>query len=128
MSMPVRRRGLAAVAAAWHGEFRRISQAGAPGDDGPLAAAAEVPVSQVAYIRGAQLERDDLPATERAAVGNAVKKLEALGPLLPFPHSSDARGAPGLRELRPRGGRQDPRGFAQTCERARQRFKELQGE
>jgi hypothetical protein len=85
-------------------------------------------------------------------VENAVKKLKALGRLLPVPHSSDARGASGLRELRPRGGRcarrplykrvgdrfvigaiapdggHDPRGFAQACERARQRFKKLEGE
>jgi hypothetical protein len=86
---------------------------------------------QVAYIREARLERDDLPATERAAVENAVRKLEALGPLLPFPHSSDARGAIDDRfvigAIAPEGG-QDPRGFAQACERARRRFKELEGE
>jgi len=36
---------------------------------------------------------------------HAVDKLEAFGPRLPFPHQSDVRDAPGLRELRPRAGR-----------------------
>lgn len=36
---------------------------------------------------------------------HAVDKLEAFGPQLPFPHQSDVRDAPGLRELRPRAGR-----------------------
>lgn len=38
---------------------------------------------------------------------HAVDKLEAFGPALslPFPHQSDVRDAPGLRELRPRAGR-----------------------
>jgi hypothetical protein len=36
---------------------------------------------------------------------NAVEKLVALGPLLPFPHQSDVRGVEDLRELRPRAGR-----------------------
>lgn len=48
-----------------------------------------------------------LPATERVAVLNAVKKLEALGPDLGYPHSSAVRDADRLRELRPRG---EPRG------------------
>jgi hypothetical protein len=36
---------------------------------------------------------------------NAVVKLEAIGPMLGHPHSSDVRGAASLRELRPRAGR-----------------------
>ena len=52
-----------------------------------------------------------LPSTERGAVENAMKKLEALGPDLRFPHSSDVRGAQGVRELRPRAGRCPWRAF-----------------
>lgn len=42
---------------------------------------------------------------------NAIEKLKALGPALPFPHQSDVRGAEGLRELRPRAGRSPWRAF-----------------
>lgn len=42
---------------------------------------------------------------------NAMKKLEALGPDLPYPHSSQVKIAESLRELRPRGGRSPNRGF-----------------
>ena len=42
---------------------------------------------------------------------NAVEKLASLGPALPYPHQSDVRGAVGLRELRPRGGRSPWRAF-----------------
>ena len=35
----------------------------------------------------------------------AVEKLEAFGPQLGHPHTSAVRGAPRLRELRPRAGR-----------------------
>lgn len=38
-------------------------------------------------------------------------RLQALGPTLPFPHSSDVKGANNLRELRPRAGRSSWRGF-----------------
>jgi len=61
-------------------------------------------VWSVKYLLAAAKEREELPARERLAIYNAVRKLEVLGPLLPAPHSSDARGAPGLRELRPRAG------------------------
>jgi hypothetical protein len=101
---------------------------------------------QVMYLADAAKERDELPPRERQAIRNAVKKLEALGPDLPFPHSSDVRGARGLRELRPRGGRcafrplyqrsgarfliaaiapdgkSDPQGFAAACSRATDRL------
>ena len=57
------------------------------------------------YLAGAAVEREDLVPRERAAVANAEAKLAALGPSLPYPHSSGVRGADRLRELRPRGGR-----------------------
>jgi len=40
-------------------------------------------------------------------MNNAVEKLEAAGPRLPFPHSSAVQGdaSGGMRELRPRAGR-----------------------
>jgi phage-related protein len=50
-----------------------------------------------------ELER--LPVRERAAIMNAVEKLEALGPNLRFPHVSAVLGFPGLYELRPQAGR-----------------------
>lgn len=106
----------------------------------------------VVYLPAAEEERGQLPGKEREALYNAVQKLEARGPDLPFPHSSAVRGAAGLRELRPRGGRcawrqlyrragdtfviaaigpdgrSDPRGFAQACDRALQRLAELEEE
>jgi hypothetical protein len=104
----------------------------------------------VDYLPAAEEERGKLPGKERAAIYNAVKKLQALGPDLPYPHSGDARGAPGLRELRPRSGHcpwrplyrragarfiiaaiapdgeSDPRGFSQACRRALRRLAELE--
>lgn len=62
-------------------------------------------VWEVRYLQAAEAERDSLPANEKAAIYNAVFKLESLGPNLPYPHSSAVKGAAGLRELRPRGGR-----------------------
>ena len=38
-------------------------------------------------------------------MANAVEKLKIHGPVLPYPHSSDVRGADRLRELRHRAGR-----------------------
>jgi len=52
-----------------------------------------------------------LSPRERSAVVTAVKKLEALGPALPFPHCSAVHGAERLRELRPRAGRGPSRAF-----------------
>lgn len=102
----------------------------------------------VKYLLAAAKERDQLPTGERVAIYNAVRKLEVHGPQLPAPHSSDARNAPGLRELRPRGGNSpwrplycrredrfiiaaiapdgqgDRRGFAAACKRALQRLEE----
>lgn len=47
------------------------------------------------------------PASEKAAMHNAVEKLIASGPRLPFPHASAVKGhiGQGFRELRPRSGR-----------------------
>lgn len=97
----------------------------------------------------ATAEYDALTAREAVAVDNAVEKLKALGPALPYPHSSDVRGAPKLRELRPRGGRSvtralyrqfgdmfviggygpeaqhDPKGFAKACSVAQRRLDEI---
>lgn len=66
---------------------------------------------QVLWLPDAQQELAKLPRGERLAVVNAVLKLEALGPMLGYPHSSDVRGADRLRELRPRGGRSQWRAF-----------------
>jgi phage-related protein len=45
-----------------------------------------------------------LAASERAAIENAMAKLEALGPELRFPHCSSIRDADKIWELRPRAG------------------------
>lgn len=65
----------------------------------------------VRYLPEARAELDALPGTERAAVINAVEKLQALGETLGYPHTSSVRGAVGLRELRPRSGRSPWRAF-----------------
>ena len=65
----------------------------------------------VRYVPQASDELDGLPGAERAAVLNAVEKLEAIGEQLGFPHTSAVRGAVGLRELRPRSGRSPWRVF-----------------
>jgi phage-related protein len=103
----------------------------------------------VAYVAEAVAERDQLPAGERSALHNAIAKLEAVGPMLDYPHTSAVQGAAGLRELRPRAGRspwralyrqvgdgfviaavapeaqQDPRGFRRACSAAQKRLSEL---
>ncbi len=66
----------------------------------------------VVYLPGAAAERDRLEARERAAFYKAVRKLEALGPDLGYPHSSAVQGADPLRELRPRAG---PGAFFAHC-------------
>ena len=63
------------------------------------------------YLAEAILERDSLVPKEKAALINAEAKLAALGPRLPYPHSSAVKGADRLRELRPRGGRSPWRAF-----------------
>lgn len=59
----------------------------------------------VLYLPEAERERVALPPAETAALINADRKLQALGPQLPYPHASAVKGADRLRELRPRGGR-----------------------
>lgn len=65
----------------------------------------------VRYTPEARDEERALPKAEKAALLNAVEKLRALGPHLPFPHQSDVRGTVGIRELRPRQGRSPWRAF-----------------
>ena len=89
---------------------------------------------------------------ERAALANAEAKLAALGPSLPYPHSSAVKAADRLRELRPRGGRSpwralyrqlgdefvvaavgpeaqvDPQSFASACRRAEARLARIEEE
>jgi hypothetical protein len=65
----------------------------------------------VRYLDEASQELDTLPIREQVALVRAVEKLAVLGPRLPYPHQSDVRGAGGLRELRPRGGRSPWRAF-----------------
>lgn len=57
---------------------------------------------------------------ERAAINHAVEKLAALGPALPYPHSSAIQGkaGAGIRELRPRGGGSPWRAFYARVEEA----------
>jgi hypothetical protein len=105
---------------------------------------------QVRFHPGALAERRALPLQERQAMANAVEKLMAHGPVLPYPHSSDVRGADRLRELRPRAGRSpwralyrrmgdvfvvgaiapeanvDRRGFARAVAAAEQRLGEIE--
>jgi hypothetical protein len=68
-------------------------------------------VWDVVFHSEAEPELDALVAVERAAVFNAIEKLKALGPRLPFPHQSHVEGAEGIRELRPRAGRSRWRAF-----------------
>lgn len=63
------------------------------------------------FLPEAEQKLTELPAHERVALLNAVAKLEALGAHLPFPHQSAVKGAPHLRELRPRSGRSPWRAF-----------------
>ncbi|BCB84107.1 type II toxin-antitoxin system RelE/ParE family toxin [Phytohabitans suffuscus] len=64
-------------------------------------------------VRHPQVDDDlvNLPPDEVAAIINAMKKLEAIGPTLGYPHSSQVKGADDLRELRPRQGRSPWRAF-----------------
>ncbi len=107
-------------------------------------------VWEVRFMPEAQQERGKLPAAERNALDNAVLKLENIGPALGYPHTSDVRATPNLRELRPRQGRSpwralyrqagsvfviaavcseaesDPRGFSKGCAAAIARLEELE--
>jgi len=97
----------------------------------------------------ARAELDALPVVEQQAIDHAIEKLTALGAQLPFPHTSNVRGATTLFELRPRAGRSrwrafyrqvgtkmviaaigpesevDGRGFARTVATAEKRLKDL---
>lgn len=64
----------------------------------------------VALHSEAEVELRRLPKHEHAAMLTAIQKLEAIGPDLPFPHSSQVKGTK-LRELRPRAGRSPWRAF-----------------
>jgi hypothetical protein len=66
---------------------------------------------EVRYLPEAEQERDKLPGNEKAALRNAAEKLQHIGPALGYPHTSDVRGFPDLRELRPRQGRSPWRAF-----------------
>ena len=60
---------------------------------------------RVLFVPEAASEFDELPARERSALQEAIRKLEALGDQLGAPHTSSVRGvAYSLRELRPRRG------------------------
>lgn len=59
----------------------------------------------------ARAELEAMPARERYAINSALDKLRELGDALGYPHSSAVKGAPGLRELRPRQGRSPWRAF-----------------
>lgn len=102
------------------------------------------------YLAEAVAEREALVPREKAALINAEAKLAAIGPVLPYPHSSAVQSAERLRELRPRGGRSpwralyrqigdefviaaiapeaevDKRRFAAACRRAEARLAELE--
>lgn len=59
----------------------------------------------------AQVELASQPTREQTAIRNAMEKLQALGPQLPYPHSSAIQDADHLRELRPRAGNSPCRAF-----------------
>jgi hypothetical protein len=59
----------------------------------------------------AKKELAALTVQEKGAVDNAMKKLEALGPDLGYPHSSAVQASDRIRELRPRSGRSQWRAF-----------------
>lgn len=106
----------------------------------------------VRYHPKAEAELDGLPTGEKIAMLSAAEKLRALGDQLPYPHSSDVRGAAKLRELRPRAGRSpwralyrrisnvmvigaigpeaesDRKGFARAVKLAEKRLGEVEGE
>lgn len=104
----------------------------------------------VVFHPDAEREYQALDPREAVAVDNAIEKLKAAGPKLPYPHSSAVKGAFNLRELRPRGGRSrtrplyrqigdtfvigaigpeagvDPKGFVRACRAAGSRLSEIE--
>lgn len=107
---------------------------------------------RVLYLPQAEAEQAKLPAREQAAIHNAIRKLEALGDTLGYPHASHVQQTETLRELRPRAGKspwralfaktgghfviaavcpeaaQDPRGFSRGIDNALVRLAELEEE
>jgi hypothetical protein len=105
---------------------------------------------RVVYLPEAEQERGKLPGNERAALYNAVRKLQSIGPALGYPHTSAIAGTPSLRELRPRRGnspwraiyrqvgqsfviaavspeaQRDPQGFRRACAAAQTRLAGLE--
>lgn len=105
----------------------------------------------VRYHPEAETELDGLPTAERLAMLAVTEKLKVLGDQLPYPHSSNVRGADKLRELRPRAGRSawrafyrrisstmviaaigpeaqaNPRGFSRAVKKAEERLGEIEG-
>ncbi len=97
-----------------------------------------------------ELNQRAVPRQEKAAILNAVEKLRAPCPQLPYPHQNAVQGADGIRELRPRQGRSpwrafycrvddtfiiasigpeadvDARGFTRAVEAAQQRCAEIE--
>lgn len=65
----------------------------------------------VRFTHEARREFNALPSAEKEAMRNAIGKLQEAGEALAYPHSSSVRGAPRLRELRPRAGRSPWRAF-----------------
>lgn len=59
----------------------------------------------------AEAELANVSIGDRKAILHAMEKLQALGPNLGYPHSSDVKQANDLRELRPRQGRCQWRAF-----------------
>jgi hypothetical protein len=106
---------------------------------------------RVLFHPAARQERRELPEQERLAMATRPTSF-VLGPAVPFPHSSDVRGADRLRELRPRGGRSrwralyrrvgevfvvaaiaaeaqvDPRGFKRAVAVAEERLAQIEEE
>lgn len=62
-------------------------------------------MGSVVYHPEAEAEYRSRSTADRNAIDNAVRKLEAYGPVLPYPDQSAVRGSKTLREFRPRGGR-----------------------
>jgi hypothetical protein len=59
----------------------------------------------VVRVHDAALEElKDVPQRDVLAITHALEKLAALGPALPYPHSSAVVRADRIRELRPRAG------------------------
>ncbi len=66
---------------------------------------------EVQFTEQARRERHALNERERAAMRNAIRKLEAADRIPGFPHTSRVFGAQRVWELRPRAGRSRTRAF-----------------